>query len=551
MASPNPEVDVMPVLTGAIDALRAGQLDQAQRLLSSLLVMPERPEDAFGVVTGLAATAGAADPVDVLRHLLADQPAAWRIFLCLIPFFAINRRLDLSFKALRFGLVERTTECEKLAVASLTKVFELGFVETAVELFDYAHDLEPQLLSFGFFRTALREYLHDHPEAERRRLYRALGDGRADHLAPESKPYRLDHPERPLTIGFVNEYASQLVATLVRRLDPKRFRAVAYFDPGRQGVVRLDDVPNLATIDMMGFTAQQMYDRVVADGIDVLLVVGWGVPAPIYDAIAARPAPIQINWADLGARGNPGIDVFLTDAHHVPPGCDDEYDERIVRLPRTSSIFQPLDAKVTASPLPCLGGAPFTFGSLNRPSKINARVAALWAKAMHAVPDSRLLLGFWVYEKFEPRQRLLKLFAAHGIAPERVEFVQQGDHGSFLDAYRRIDLSLDTFPFNGGITTLEASWAGVPVVTLRGEFFGGRLAAGILRELDLNHLVTHSETEYLDRAVSLALDRPTLAELRRTVRARAEASRLWDPVPFAAEWSETVRNLWRDRVSRG
>lgn len=548
----NPSQDITAFVEAALDALKRSDARGAATILSQLFSMPEHPQDGIGVICALGASTGVRDRLGAITEMLAGQPAAWRILLCLVPFFALAGRHEDALLALRRAMAfpAPPAEREVLLRDALLKVFDLGYIDLAVALLDFAAELDPQDMFAGFFRIALREYQAGTSEAERRTLYRALGS-RHEGVLMEEHSRQPGDTDRPLVIGFINEYASQIVTALVPHLDPAEYSTICYHDAAKQGINRLDQVPNLRAVDIAGMSADDLCRTIRNDRVDILMVVGWGVPVAVYDALARRPAPVQVNWADLGARGNPGIDYFLTDRHHVPPGCDDEYDEVVVRLPRTSSVFRRLDDRVGATPLPCLAAGHVTFGSLNRPSKITPAVVALWASIMHAVPGSRMVLGFWLYSKIEPRQRILDLFAANGVASDRIKFVEAADHGAFLGAYTGIDLSLDTFPFNGGLATLEASWAGVPVVTLRGQSFGGRLAAGLLVQLGLDDLVTDTIEEYRARAVALAGNLPALATLRQTVRRRMEESLLFDAPLFANEWGTAVRAMWRHWVEHG
>lgn len=547
----NPSQDITGFIEDALEALRRSDVTGAKEILDRLFLMPGVPQDGMALICVLGATTGVRDRLGAITEMLAGQPAAWRILLCLVPFFALAGRHEDAMLALRraMTLPAPPVEWDELLSNVLQKVFELGYIDLAVALLDFVAELKPKDLFSGFFRIAFREYQAGTSETERRILYRDLGSRHQGALIDHSRqPGDVD---RPLVIGFINEHASQIVTSLVPHLDPTEYSTICYHDPVKQWMNRLDEVPNLRAVNMAGMSADELCRTIRDDRVDILMVVGWGVPVAVYDALARHPAPVQVNWADLGARGNPGMDYFLTDRHHVPPGCDEEYDEVVVRLPRTSSVFRRLDDRVGATPLPCLSTGHVTFGSLNRPSKITPAVVALWASIMHAVPNSRMVLGFWLYSKIEPRQRILDLFAANGIAADRIEFVEAADHADFLGAYAGIDMSLDTFPFNGGITTLEASWAGVPVITLRGQSFGGRLAAGLLVQLGLDDLVTDNIEDYRARAVALASDIPALAGLRQTVRQRMEESLLFDAPLFAEEWTIAVRAMWRHWVEHG
>ena len=174
-------------------------------------------------------------------------------------------------------------------------------------------------------------------------------------------------------------------------------------------------------------------------------------------------------------------------------------------------------------------------------------VTTTFEKAHGKVPGSRLVLhslegGF--------REGLRSRLASAGVDPARLSFVGKVNQCDYLDAYQRIDIALDPFPYNGGTTTCDALWMGVPVVALAGDWAMGRAGLSILSNAGLPELVARDEEEYLRIAVTLASDHPRLAELRRTLRAKMLASPLMDGPRFAHDMEMLYRQMWREYVER-
>src|SRR5205085_5846708 len=188
---------------------------------------------------------------------------------------------------------------------------------------------------------------------------------------------------------------------------------------------------------------------------------------------ARKPAPLQVTFAGYpGSTGLEAIDYRLTDVHLDPPGMHDAfYAEKSWRLPETFWCYDPLgaDAEVGASPAEANGR--ITFGCLNNFSKVNDQVLRLWAQVLGAVADSRLLL---LCHDGSHRGRALEMLKQCGIDAERVAFVGYRPRQSYLELFQRIDISLDTVPYNGHTTGLDSLWMGVPVVTLVGKTVVGR-----------------------------------------------------------------------------
>jgi predicted O-linked N-acetylglucosamine transferase (SPINDLY family) len=193
--------------------------------------------------------------------------------------------------------------------------------------------------------------------------------------------------------------------------------------------------------------------------------------------------------------------------------------------------------------LPAVGAGKMTFGSLNNFCKINEPLLKLWAQVLHAVPDSCLVL---LSLAGSHRAHSLEILQRAGIDARRVEFVDRCPPRAYLELYRRLDVVLDPFPYNGHTTSLDALWMGVPVVSLAGASRVSRGGASILGNLGLPELVAHSEDEYVRIAAELARDLPRLSDLRATLRARMESSVLMDAPRFARNIEAAYRAMWRD-----
>jgi len=192
--------------------------------------------------------------------------------------------------------------------------------------------------------------------------------------------------------------------------------------------------------------------------------------------------------------------------------------------------------------LPALESGIVTFGCLNNFCKINEPLLKLWARVLGKVSGSRLIVLSRVGSH---RQRTLKTLAKEGMEADRVEFVEVRPRQEYLELYHRLDIVLDTFPYNGHTTSLDALWMGVPVVSLAGETPVSRAGLSQLTNLGLPELAAHSEEDYVRIAVELAGDLPRLAELRSTLRDRMENSVLMDAPRFARNVEAAYREMWR------
>jgi protein O-GlcNAc transferase len=182
---------------------------------------------------------------------------------------------------------------------------------------------------------------------------------------------------------------------------------------------------------------------------------------------------------------------------------------------------------------PCLANGAMTFGCLAPQYKINNEVIGAWCRILQQVPNSSLILKNGALASPGARQFVHGLFEQHEISPGRVRLGGPSSHYQFLETYGEIDIALDTFPYNGGTTTTEAIWQGVPVVAFYGDRWASRTSASILRSAALGELVGHGLEDYMSLAISLAKSPERLLDLRRNMRSRLRDSPVCDTQNFA------------------
>lgn len=271
------------------------------------------------------------------------------------------------------------------------------------------------------------------------------------------------------------------------------------------------------------------------DGIDVAVDLAGHTAGAKLKAFARRLAPVQVTW--LGYGGTTGVgamDWYLGDAHMAPRGGDDAFTERVWRLGRAAFAFDPPPEMPAVSPLPAQAKGYVTFGSFSRLVRINDAVIAAWAAILAQVPGSRLMLNALPFVDRAVRDDYAKRFALHGIAGDRLDLVYTSPQPATWAAYGQIDIALDPFPHNGGVTTFEALWMGVPMVSLRARPPLGRYGECLLSALQLDEWVADNADAYIARAVEAARDLPKLAALRNGLRPRMAASELCDGKGLAA-----------------
>lgn len=298
--------------------------------------------------------------------------------------------------------------------------------------------------------------------------------------------------------------------------------------------------------DIAGLSDEAVAALIRRDGIDILIDLSGHTCGNRLLVFARKPAPIQATWIGYFATtGLRAMDYIIGDRFVLPPGEERHYVEKPLRLPDGYLCFTPPALPVDVAPLPALAAGRLTFGSFNNISKINAAVVALWARILHSVPNSRLLLKTQTLGSPVMRERCLAQFAEHGVAEAQLAFAGFSPRAEGLAAYNEVDIGLDPFPYNGGTTTADALWMGVPVITLKGDRFAGHIAESVLTSAGLPDWVAASPEEYVEMAIQWASDLPRLAALRAGLRQQTVASPLCDGARFTRKLELAYRDIWR------
>jgi len=433
-----------------------------------------------------------------------------------------------------------------------------GCLDEALASYRTAVKLKPDLVGAD---CNLVYSLYFHPDYSMQAIYqehRRWDQTHAQPLAKLIQPHTNNRdPERRLKIGYVSpdfreHCQSFFTIPLLGNHDHKNFQIYCYSGVPR-GDALTGRLQRYADVwrSSIGLTDEQLAGQIRQDQIDILvdLTMHMGLARPLV--FARKPAPVQVCWlAYPGTTGMSAIDYRLSDPYLDPPGqFDGCYSEQTIRLPHSFWCYEPLEGRlIDINPLPAreIGKGQavehITFGCLNNPCKINPAVLRLWVPVLQALPTSRLLL---LSLEDHHRQATLQLLQDHGIAPSRIEFIPRQKRAAYLELYHRIDLGLDSVPYNGHTTSLDSFWMGVPVVTLVGQTVVGRAGLCQLMNLNLPELIAHTPEQFVQIAVALAQDRTRLAELRRTLRQRMEQSPLMDAPRFARDVEAAYRQMWR------
>jgi predicted O-linked N-acetylglucosamine transferase (SPINDLY family) len=301
---------------------------------------------------------------------------------------------------------------------------------------------------------------------------------------------------------------------------------------------------------------QAVAEQIRADRIDVLVDLIMHMRGSRLLVFARKPAPVQVTWlAYPGTTGLSTMDYRLSDPNLDPPGFDNRYAERSIRLRETFWCYEPHGMsedihQVLPDPgeLPAYKNRFLTFGCLNGFYKVNAATIQRWGRLMHRVEHSRLHLHAAVGQR---RNDVLAQLEHLGVTADRVEFIPYQPQLDYLAEYRRIDLCLDPLPFNGGTTSLDAFWMGVPILTQVGRTVVGRMGLTQLTNLQLSDFAADDEEQFIALGQRWAEDLSGLGEIRRTLRERMASSPLMEASKFARRMETAFRYMWEEWIAHG
>lgn len=368
-------------------------------------------------------------------------------------------------------------------------------------------------------------------------------------LVPASHANDRD-PDRPLRIGYVSSYfhkssGAEILVGIVGHRDRAQHEAICY----SSGLV-VDEMTRqfrsqCQWVDARGLNDAALADRIREDRIDILVDADGHSPRNRLLVFTHKPAPVQVTgWGHAGGTGIPAIDYAFVDEVFARPDEQVYFAEKLYNLPCVLTMQPPPDAPPVAPPAVDRNGF-VTFGCLNRLTKVSPVVLAVWARILHGVPDSRLLLKGRLLDDETMRGSIRRTMSGHGIAAERLVLLGGTTRAEHLAAHGEVDVALDPFPMNGGIATIEALWMGLPVVTFAGPAMFGRLTAAVLSALGEPRLVAGSIEEYVATAAALALDRERLRTYRATLRDRAAASPIANVSLYTRAVEQAYRTMWR------
>jgi predicted O-linked N-acetylglucosamine transferase (SPINDLY family) len=429
-----------------------------------------------------------------------------------------------------------------------------GQIDEAISCYDRALAIKPDFADAISNKIFTLDFATgagiDEQQAARKFWWREIG---AKIAATSSYRHGNDpDPARPLVLGYVSadfrrHSAAAIFRPVLQNHDKTRFKILCYScsiaqDEKTEDFRRIAD----AWVDASQWSDQILADRIHADKVDILVDLSGHSAGHRLGAFARKPAPVQVTaWGHGTGTGLPTIDYLFCDPVTMPAEGRHLFAEKLYDLPCIITTEAPPSDLQPSDP-PVLSKRYVTFGVFNRMAKVSDEAVAVWARILTRVPGARLLMKDGALNEEALHVVLRERFAAHGVSADRLDFLGYTPREQHLAAFAEVDIGLDPFPQNGGVSTWEALHMGVPVVAKLGNVPVSRLSSAILSSIGLSDWVAADADAYVSIAVTKASMPDNLRSLRRELPARIAQSASGNGVLYTRAVERAYRAMWEE-----
>ena len=360
-------------------------------------------------------------------------------------------------------------------------------------------------------------------------------------------------PERKLRIGYVSsDFRYHSCACFMLPLfdahDRGTFEVHAYSTATTADAIMQEFMGRTDRwLDCFPLSDEELAQRILADEIDLLVDCSGHTKGNRLGAFQNKPAPVQLTWLGYpSTTGLKAMDYRISDAVADPAGVADRlHSETVLRLDTGYHTYRPLIQTPGPSAPPSVKSGRIHFGAFQNLSKVSDKTIELWSSVLNAVPNSILLVKVRGLDELAIAQEVRQRLTDAGVADDQFEFILwTAIYGQHFQDFDRVDIALDTTPYNGTTTTCEALWMGVPVITLNGDRSAGRVGASLLSQIGYPEWIAQTEAEFVQIANALASDTERLVILRKLLRKELRQSALGDAELFATAMETAYRELW-------
>jgi predicted O-linked N-acetylglucosamine transferase (SPINDLY family) len=422
---------------------------------------------------------------------------------------------------------------------------------TAIEHYDRALAIAPDYEEALVKKIFALDFAPDADFAIHQAARRAWWDTIGAKIPQRELRRPIPDPNKRIVVGYVSSDFRQHSAALgfkpvLRNHDRETFEIICYSCSPLQDEVT-EECRSLADVwvDSAQFSDDELADRIQSDGVDILVDLSGHTAGNRLTVFARKPAAIHVTGFGNGTgTGLQTMDYLFADPVTVPDAARPVFAEKIYDLPCVITTEALPDQQPSA--LPMIRNGYVTFGVFNRIDKISEDALGLWSKLLQQLAGSIIIIKNSALGDPSLRDGLLGRFVAHGIAPDRIKCLGATPRHEHLAEFANVDISLDPFPQNGGVSTWESLQAGVPVITKLGKGTTSRLGGAIVKAVGLDDWVAEDDDGYIEIARRYASKASHLEALRAALPAKVAASAAGNGAIYTRRVEEGYRQFWRD-----
>nr|CRH07466.1 putative GT41 : related to UDP-GlcNAc : protein O-b-N-acetylglucosaminyltransferase [Candidatus Magnetococcus massalia] len=529
---------------------KLGQFEQAiAHYRQALTSQPQNSALLTHLGLALAAKGDAQEAVNCYQKALSIQPNHLKTWV------------SLGNLLLEHGVLHQAIHCYEQALgvdnsypeihSNLGKSYaKLSRHAEAERCYRHAVELAPQRMDLWSNLLLSLHYNPSNSAAQIQTEFTRWAAGPMAEITPATLLPREDLEQGPLHVGLLSSHFKRhptlwLSLPAWERLNPQQVRLTIYHN-GQQQDPFTERLRAVAAQwrEIHALPDAQVIRQIREDKLDLFMDLS-GHSQGRLSIAAHRVAPVQVKWVGglFNTTGLATMDWLLADGLQIRPQDEPWYVERIHRMPHGYVVYEAPTYAPAVNPLPALESGHITFGCFNNPKKLNPTILTVWAQILRSLPHSRLLLKGDAYRSEESRKGILQQLMQAGVNQEQIIFAPRSPHAELLATYQQVDIALDPWPYSGGLTTCEALWMGVPVITLPGPTFAGRHSASHLHHVGLGGWIVESQQAYIAQARHWAQNLAALAQLRQGLRAQVARSPLCDADQFAQDLTHALRHM--------
>ena len=411
-------------------------------------------------------------------------------------------------------------------------------------------DLDPDLIaSYNFFNN----YVNDWSQQDYFNNSLKINDKLSSYSSKELIDFKISKKNK-INIGFISSdirskhSVTYFLKSLLTSYNKDKFRIHLYHNH--------DLVDDDTVMEFNNYVSKHLYlsrlkdldviNKIREDEIDIMIDLNGFSSNHRLPLLKNRLAPTQVSWCGYtNTIGLNEMDYLMVDKNLIKPEEENFYSEKIIYLPNIWNCHCGYTIKRHENNMPLESNKFVTFGCFNNFRKINEDVIEVWSKILKKIKNSKLILKTSIATS---REFYKKKFNKYGVLESIIFSDYNKNFNDHLNEYKKIDIALDTFPWNGVTTSFESIWMNVPVIVMEGYNFNSRCGSSINKNLKLPNLIAKNKQDYLNKAVSLAQDQEMLLKIRKNLFENALNSSLFDKEKFSAEFFSSLENINKNRV---